>query len=168
MPPETPSFPSTANHLDVCVVSSDFSSTPSLLPRQELHASPPTLPAREGTATPARGVPGRVARFQSRGQQEQEESARSCLLPEARATGHRPLACPYPQPALAHPWGPGLRGIVFTPGVPTPPSLDILNPPSLFPPSLQRPGRRHEDGRLFWERGLALAGLSCARLLSSL
>lgn len=46
-------FPLHRNHLDVCVVSSDFSSTPFLLPRQELHASPPTLPAREGTATPA-------------------------------------------------------------------------------------------------------------------
>lgn len=109
-----------------------------------------------------------MAQLQSRGQQEQEESARSCLLPQARATGHHPLACPHPQPALAHPWGPGLRGIVFTPGVTTPPSLDILNPTSLFPPSLQGPGWRHEDGGLFWDRGLALAGLSCAQLLSSL
>lgn len=97
-----------------------------------------------------------MAQLQSRGQQEQEESARSCLLPQARVMGHCPLVCPCPQSALAHHWGPGLRGIVFTPGVPTPPSLDILNPPSLFPPSLLRPGWRHEDGGAVLEqRGLA-------------
>lgn len=79
-----------------------------------------------------------MAQLQSRGQQEQEESARSCQLPQARVTGHRPFACPHPWPALAHPWGPGLQGIVFTPGLPTPLSLDILSPSSLFPPSLQR------------------------------
>lgn len=107
----------------------------------------PNPPGARGHRDACRGVPGHMAQLQSRGQQEQEESARSCQLPQARVTGHRPLACPHPWPALAHPWGPGLRGIVFTPGLPTPLSLDILSPPSLFPPSLQR----HEDGGLLWD-----------------
>lgn len=78
-----------------------------------------------------------MAQLQSRGQQEQEESARSCQLLQARVMGRCPFACPHPWPALAHPWGPGLRGIVFTPGLLAPLSLDILSPPSLFPPSLE-------------------------------
>lgn len=98
----------------------------------------PAAPAEESLATGSSSSPC--------GQQEQEDSARSCLLPPARAASHSPPACSHPCPALAHPSGPGLPGVVFTPAIPTPLSLDVLHPPSLFPSFLQRPGRRHEDG----------------------
>lgn len=99
-------FPLHRNHLDVCVVPSDFSSTPSLLPRQELRASPPTLPAREGTAAPAeRSAQPHGAPLQPRGQQEQEGSI--CVeLPAPPWPGRRaavPLRAPTPSPPLHTP-----------------------------------------------------------------
>lgn len=50
-----------------------------------------------------------------------------------------------PSLSLHSPGDQACRGL--SSGVLTPLSLDILNPQSLFPPSLERPGWRCEDGR---------------------
>lgn len=141
MPPETPSFPSTAVTWMFVLYPPTFS------PHHPSFLGESSTPAPQGSWRRLQRRAWPVAQLQSRVQQEQEESARSCQLPQARVMGHRPLACPHPWPALARPWGSGLRGVAFTPGLPTPLSLGILSPPSSFPPSLQR----LQDGGLLWD-----------------
>lgn len=94
----------------------------------------PNSPSAQGHSDACRGVPGHVAQHQSPGQARAGRICKELPTPPGQGEGSpSPCVCPHPQPALAHPWRPGLRGIVFTPSVLTPPSLDILNPPSFLP-----------------------------------
>lgn len=125
MPPETPSFPSTA-------VTWMFVLYPPTFPPHH-----PSFLGESSTPVPRRSwrarAPQRLQRSaRPQAQLQQEESARSYQLPQARVTGHCPFVCPHPWPAFAPPRGPGLRGIALSPGLPAPLSLDVLSPPSSF------------------------------------
>lgn len=120
-----------------------LSSTPSLLPRRELHASPPTLPAREGTTAPAEECMGpRSSPVASKSRRNLHGAACSPGQGDGPAS---PCVPSSPSLPLHSPGDQACRGL--SSGVLTPLLLVILNHRSLFPPSLQRPGWRCEDGR---------------------
>lgn len=96
-------FPLHYNHLDVCVVPSDFSSTPSLLPPLLLSSArtprqSPTFPVREGHHSTCRGMPDCMGlSYSSLHQQESRKNSRGIACSPGQGwaipgTGRIPLA----------------------------------------------------------------------------